>query len=388
MLKIVSIIGARPQFIKLAAFARVVNRYFSTKLDHKIIHTGQHYDKNMSEVFFNELQIDVPAYHLSLHTNQGTFPMRKAVCSIEQILQQEKPDLVIVYGDTYSTLAGALAADHCNIALAHIEAGMRSYDQTMPEEVVRVETDKLATYLYCATQTAMNNLQKEGVSLNRSKPYHKSNKKIMFSGDLMYDNALYYAEKISIDTLALRSFLQHTKELFILTTFHRQHNTDSKEHLQGFVEGLLKIAEKKVNILFPVHPRTRKMFTILLPQEIYQTFSNHPYIHCVEPLSFLEMLYVEKRASLIITDSGGVQKEAYFFQKPCIILRSETEWIELLHNKCGLLCDTKADAIAQTYHYFVQHPPLNFPPVFGKGQAARYICESILEILNENISER
>jgi UDP-GlcNAc3NAcA epimerase len=382
MYRIISIIGARPQFIKVAALCRIINKYFSTKLEHNILHTGQHYDNNMSDVFFDELGIDTPAYQLGIHTNHSGFPLNEAVLAIESILQEEHPDMVLVYGDTYSTLAGSIAAENCKLPLAHIEAGMRSYDLTMPEEVNRVETDKRAGFLFCPTQTAVMNLMKEGYDLQAQKPYHPKNKKIMFSGDIMYDNALFFADK----NINLSSQLQQlllSISSFVLTTVHRQHNTDNKERLQEFIQGLLLIADLKQPILFPVHPRTKKMLPLSLEPETYHHFITHDFIHCVEPLSFLEMMYVEKHASMIITDSGGVQKEAYFYKKPCIILRSETEWTELLAHKCCILTDTQPEKILQAYLYFTKHHPIDFPPVFGDGQAARFICEKIIEVFGE-----
>lgn len=382
MYKIISVIGARPQFIKVAALCRVINNYFSTTLEHKILHTGQHYDNNMSNVFFDELGIDIPAYQLGIHTNHSGFPLNEAVSVIESILYKEHPDMVLVYGDTYSTLAGAMAAENSKLPLAHIEAGMRSYDLTMPEEVNRVETDKRASFLFCPTQTAVMNLLEEGCNLQSRKPYHPNNKKIMFSGDIMYDNALFFADK----NINLSSQLQQlllSIPSFVLTTVHRQHNTDNKERLQEFIQGLLLIADLKQPILFPVHPRTKKMLPLSLDPETYHHFITHDFIHCVEPLSFLEMMYVEKRASMIITDSGGVQKEAYFYKKPCIILRSDTEWKELLTHKCCKLTDTQPERILQAYLYFTKHHPINFPEVFGNGQAARFICEKIIEVIDE-----
>lgn len=386
MYKIISILGARPQFIKAAALCRAIKESYSFQLEHYILHTGQHYDDNMSAIFFEELQLDSPLYHLDIRSDNNVFPMQEAADRIKDILLTEKPSMIVVYGDTYSTLAGAIAAEKTGIPLAHIEAGMRSYDETMPEEINRVETDKLATYLFCSTQTAVKNLQKEGYSLHTHPPYHSKNKKIMFSGDIMYDNALYFSNKNIQLNSQLQNLLQEIPS-YVLTTLHRQHNTDNAYRLKEFIQGLLLIAENKQHILFAVHPRTKKMMQTFLDEKNYNTFLSDEYIHCVEPLSFFEMMYMEKNARMIITDSGGVQKEAYFYKKPCIIIRDETEWEELLTYHVARLSDAKAEAILQNYLYFIQHSPVHFPSIFGNGTAAHYICKEIIEILeSENIS--
>lgn len=379
MYKIISIVGARPQFIKTAALCRVIRNDFSKELNHIILHTGQHYDKNMSDVFFDELEVDTPTYNLGIQTNASSYPMQTSVAAIEKILKAEKPDMVLVYGDTYSTLAGAIAAENCNLPLAHIEAGMRSFND-MPEEKNRVETDKRATYLFCPTQTSANNLQQEGFSLDTQKPYSPNNKKISLCGDVMYDNALFFKNKDIALCSDLQQLLQEVPS-YVLTTIHRQHNTDNKERLRSLIQGLLYIADYKQHILFPIHPRTRKMLLTHLTQEEYNTFISNKYIHCINPLSFFEMMYVEKQASLIITDSGGVQKEAFFYQKPCIIVRSETEWLELITHKCSILTDTEPNLIVNAYQQFTKNPPTHFPPIFGDGNAAHYICKEIIDVL-------
>ncbi|MBP7101736.1 MAG: UDP-N-acetylglucosamine 2-epimerase (non-hydrolyzing) [Bacteroidales bacterium] len=381
MNKIISIIGARPQFIKAAALCRAIKQEFSTQLQHIIIHTGQHYDKNMSEVFFNELAIDPPAYHLDMHTENQIFPLQKAIQEISEVINKKKPDMIFVYGDTYSTLAGAMAAELCRVPFAHIEAGMRSFND-MPEEVNRVETDKRATVLFCSTQTAVNNLINEGLSLNTHKPFHPKNKKIYLSGDIMYDHALFFKNKIIPLSTPLKNSIKIAPS-FALTTIHRKENTDDEKRLRNIIKGLLLIAEKKQHLIFPMHPRTKKMISLFLSLEEQQLFNSHPYIHSLNPVSYLEMMYLENKADIILTDSGGVQKEAYFYQKPCIIVRSETEWIEIVESKCGILSDDLPNSIYQAYMKYTENPPTAFPPVFGDGYTANFICNSIIELLKE-----
>ncbi len=381
MYKIISIVGARPQFIKVAALCRTIKKTFSSQIEHCILHTGQHYDYNMSTVFFEELQLDSPLYNLNIHSDNNIFPMQKAVDAIKNIILKEQPSIVLVYGDTYSTLAGAIATVKTGVPLVHIEAGMRSYDKSMPEEINRVETDKLATYLFCSTQTAMQNLQKEGYSLNTHPIYHPKNKKIMFSGDIMYDNTLFFENKNITSNSQLQTLIQEIPS-YILTTLHRQHNTDDANRLKEFVKGLIAITNYKQHILFPIHPRASKMLHTHLDTQLYKTFFSNEYIHRISPLSFFEMMYLEKNAQMIITDSGGVQKEAYFYKKPCIIVRAETEWEELATYNVAYLSDAKSNAILEGYKYFTKNRPNNFPSLFGNGTAAHYICEEIIKILN------
>jgi len=380
MYKIISIVGARPQFIKTAALCRVINNVFSTQLEHIILHTGQHYDKNMSEIFFDELEIDAPTYNLGIHSTEASYPMETSVSALETILKAEKPDMVLVYGDTFSTLAGAIATENCALPLAHIEAGMRSFDMTMPEEINRIETDKRATYLFCATQTAIDNLKKEGIYTNNSIPYNRDNKNILFCGDIIYDHALYFEKKKNTVT---EEFIKQLMAFpsYALVTIHRQQNTDDKERLINILTGLKYIADDQQHLVFPLHPRTQKMIVGFLSEKEYTSLFTNPFIHFIAPLSFLEMMYAEKHASMILTDSGGVQKESYFYQKPCIIFRNETEWTELIKTKCSILSDVKPENILKAFKDFKLTPPKEYPPLFGNGNTADSICREILNAL-------
>ena len=382
MFKIISIAGARPQFIKTAVMCRVINNYLAKKLNHKILHTGQHYDKSMSSVFFEELEMDTPAYHLNIHTNNNLYPIDEAVAKISAILKKESPDMLLVYGDTYSTLAGALASENCNIPIAHIEAGLRSYDLSMPEEYNRIETDKRATYLFCPTITAVQNLINENYYYDAKKPYCPKNKDIILSGDIMYDNAIFFKNKEILIAPNIKNYFENIPS-FILCTIHRQHNTDESQRFKELLQAFVLIANQQQHILFPIHPRTDKMLKQYIGEDIYHSFTTHPYIHIIKPLSYFEMMYAEQHATLIITDSGGVQKEAYFYQKPCIIVRDETEWVELLEHKSSILSTSTPEVMLKNYYTCIQQTNSNFPPVFGNGQAALIICKEILRVLNQ-----
>ena len=372
MYKIISIVGARPQFIKAAAISRTIREHFSLTLNHILVHTGQHYDFNMSSVFFDELQMENPTYQLNIHTENGNYPINHAADEIKKILLAEQPDMVIVYGDTFSTLAGALAAEICNMPLAHIESGMRSFNNHMPEEYNRIETDKRASYLFCSTQTAVNNLYNEGF---------QKNKKIILCGDIMYDHVLYFKKEKNIVSAEFKRKFE-TFSSYLLVTIHRQQNTDNEERLRNLLSGLLSIAEIQQHIVLPLHPRTQKMMLNFLSQDEYNALYFNSFIHILSPFSYLEMMYAEQHALMIVTDSGGVQKEAFFYQKPCIILRNETEWTELVDNKCSILSDVKPENIFSAYQYFLKNPPTHFPPLFGNGNTATIICHEIMNALN------
>lgn len=303
-MKIVTILGARPQFIKAAAFSREVEKCKSIK--EIIVHTGQHYDQNMSDIFFDEMNIPKPKYLLQTGGKTHGAMTGQQLEQIEKILLDEKPDLVLVYGDTNSTLAGALSAVKLHIPVAHIEAGLRSFNKKMPEEINRILTDQISDYLFVPSGVAKQNLLNEGIK----------EEKIFVVGDIMYDVSLYYKNKI-IKPIWFESL---NLNKFILCTIHRAENTDDYNKLKNIFEGL---GATNKDIILPLHPRTVnkiKEFNIKLPKNIY----------IVEPVGYLEMVWLEVNSDLIVTDSGGVQKEAYFHGKYCITLREETEWVELV----------------------------------------------------------
>ncbi len=302
-MKINTIIGARPQFIKAGIVSRAFQKY-STGVQETIIHTGQHYDRGMSEVFFEELEIPQPKYNLNIGGGNHGKSTGKMLGAIEDILLKEKPDWVLVYGDTNSTLAGALAAAKLHIPIAHIEAGLRSFNNRMPEEVNRVLTDHVSTLLFTPTDTATHNLTREGVKTDKIKQV----------GDIMYDAALFYKHK------ALRPSNLLVEDKFILCTIHRAENTDNADRLYNIISSLNKVAQH-TQVILPLHPRT----LLALKKGDYKTEN----LTIIEPVSYLQMIWLLNNCQLVVTDSGGLQKEAFFFKKPCIVTRDETEWVEL-----------------------------------------------------------
>lgn len=323
-MKILTVIGARPQFIKAA----VVSRAFKTHPDifEILVHTGQHYDSNMSDVFFDELDIPLPNHNLGIGGGTHGQNTGRMIEQLEALMLTESPDWVLVYGDTDSTLAGALAASKLHIPIAHIEAGLRSFNRRMPEEINRVLTDHVSSILFAPTQTARNNLKNEGIP----------DEKIHVTGDVMYDAALFYKERSRKPTWF--DALGISTSDFVLCTVHRAENTDDKESMQGILKGL---ENSGLSVILPLHPRTRNkmlQMNITVPSNVY----------VVEPAGYLEMVWLEANCKLIATDSGGVQKEAFFHKKPCVVLRNETEWIELVEKKFNVLAGSDSAAIEKS----------------------------------------
>jgi UDP-GlcNAc3NAcA epimerase len=359
---IITIVGARPQFIKAA----VVSRELLTlsKVEDVWIHTGQHYDQNMSQIFFKELEINSPRYNLGIGSHTQGAQTGRMLEAIERILLDLKPDAVIVYGDTNSTLAGALAAAKLHIPLAHVEAGLRSYNRLMPEELNRVLTDHAADLLFAPTATAVDNLDREGIP----------RRKIHLVGDVMYDAALYYATKAEQTSLILQQLNIQPKD-YILATVHRAENTDNLERLQSIFDGLERIAQR-VPVILPLHPRTRTALKCMgaLSQIV-------PSLHVIEPVGYLDMVMLERNACLITTDSGGVQKEAFFYHVPCVTLRTETEWIELVElgwnhivppASAACICEGVFRALGKTGR--AGEP-------YGNGQAVKKLVQQLTTVL-------
>jgi len=348
MPEIATIVGARPQFIKCAPVSREIRKYFKEIL----IHTGQHYDQNMSQAFFEELDIPEPDYNLEIGSGNHGEQTGKMLMAIESVLLELKPDLVMIYGDTNSTLAGALAASKLHIPVAHIEAGLRSFNRKMPEEINRIVSDKLSKYLFVPTKTAVTNLSKEGQTDG-----------VYNVGDVMFDSFLYNLNRI--DTAAIMQKYKLTSKNYILTTVHRPQNTDNPAILKGLINTLENLNEL---ILFPIHPRTRNLmrkFNIAVD-------SNN--LKLIEPVSYQEMIVLEKHARVIITDSGGVQKEAYFAGIPCIVLRGETEWVELVENGWAVLVGDQFEKLPDTITGLSTFKPMA-DKLFGDGYASRKIVE-------------
>lgn len=310
-MKIAAIVGARPQFIKAAAVSQVLRAVPGVR--EVLVHTGQHYDENMSEVFFRELEIPEPDYNLGVGSGSHGEQTGRMLMAIEEVLLREKPGWVLVYGDTNSTLAGALAAVKLHIPVAHVEAGLRSFNRRMPEEINRVLTDHAADLLFAPTHAAVENLRREGIPEER----------IHLVGDVMYDAALFYGEKARRESRILER-LELKPKGYVLVTIHRAENTNEPLRLQAILGGLCEVA-KGIPVVFPVHPRTRKAM------ESYQLFGKAAaHLRLIEPVGYLDMIMLEQNARLIVTDSGGVQKEAFFYRVPCVTLREETEWVELV----------------------------------------------------------
>jgi UDP-GlcNAc3NAcA epimerase len=376
MIKIVTIIGARPQIIKAAAISRAIQTYFPDKINEIIVHTGQHYDDNMSNVFFDELDIPRPKYNLNVGSGSHGSQTAKMIEGIEEILLSIKPDYILLYGDTNSTLAGAIAASKIHIPIIHVEAGLRSYNKKMPEEINRILTDHCSTFLFPPTQTGLNNLIHEGFATNSSSPYNIDNPRIVNLGDVMLDNSLYFSD-VAHKKSSILNTLNIQKDQFILCTIHRNDNTDDPARLEAIFQGLNQLSiENKITIVVPLHPRTKKNLE-KLNTELTQKMADNQLLLMTEPVSFLDIIILEKFSKIVITDSGGVQKEAYFFGKPCLIVRNETEWIEIV--EAGMAHLVEPHQILNKAKEVLENYPTNFDPfIFGDGQAAKRILEEIL----------
>jgi len=330
----------------------------------------------MSEVFFKELGIPKPDYNLNVGSGRHGVQTARMIEGIEALLLSENPDYIILYGDTNSTLAGAVAASKIHIPIVHIEAGLRSFNRRMPEEVNRVVCDHLSTLLFSPTETGYNNLMNEGfqVDTNACNP---DNPCIFYCGDIMYDNSLYFAE-IAGEDLSIITENGLEPNDYILATVHRDHNTDIAKNLMQIFKAFIEISKTK-KIVIPLHPRTKNILNKKENQQLLADIESNENILLLPPTSFLEMINLEKNASMVITDSGGVQKEAYFFKKPCIILRPETEWIEIVKTGNAVLCGADYDKILDAYNAFQNSKAKDFPGIFGDGKASQFILRTILE---------
>jgi UDP-GlcNAc3NAcA epimerase len=379
MIKIVTIIGARPQIIKAAALSRAIKNKFSGKLKEVIVHTGQHYDENMSAVFFTELQIPKPDYNFNTSGDTAVQQMANMLTGIEKVLLEEKPNAVVVYGDTNSTLAASIVCSKLNVTLVHIEAGLRSFNKEMPEEVNRITCDNASTFLFSPTKTGVDNLKKEGIVSVGQAPYNVGNPLVYHCGDVMYDNSLYFSTIADKESKILEKHgLQ--KNNFILATIHRNTNTDVPEKLNSLFSALYEIHSKNnIPVILPLHPRTKKCINEFLDRSLLEKImASKQFIIC-DPASFLDMIMLEKNCSLVMTDSGGVQKEAFYFKKPCIILRPETEWVELLECNAAILADTDKQKIEEAFAHFTKGIIIDFPDFFGDGHAAEFICAELVK---------
>lgn len=381
-MKIITIVGARPQFIKAAAISRAFKADFANRVEEIILHTGQHYDNNMSEVFFTDLEIPRPKYNINVQASKHGEQTGRMTEEIEKILLDEKPDGVIVYGDTNSTLAGALAAAKIHIPVVHIEAGLRSYNKSMPEEINRILTDHVSTLLFSPTHTGIRNLKKEGFPQSEEKKHTADSPGVILSGDIMLDNTLFFAQKAQSKSHILKKLNPENKK-FILATCHRPVNTDNPVNLENIFNALNHIASQGFLMILPLHPRTKSKLKSDQHTALLKTLEANPNFIMSEPATFLDMIMLEKSADMIITDSGGVQKEAFFLQKPGIILREETEWKEIIESGNAILCGAHKDKINDAFTTFRLNPPTDYPEIFGDGHAANSICNKIYQSLSK-----
>ncbi|MES2838582.1 MAG: UDP-N-acetylglucosamine 2-epimerase (non-hydrolyzing) [Bacteroidota bacterium] len=379
MIKIVTIIGARPQIIKAAALSRAIKNNFSNQITEVIVHTGQHYDENMSQVFFDELGIPTPNYNLNVGSGSHGKQTAAMITGIEEILEKEKPNCIVLYGDTNSTLAGGIAASKIHVPVVHIEAGLRSKNKAMPEEVNRIMCDHVSTLLFSPTQVGYNNLIKEGFYTQLNQKATTDNPNIYHCGDIMFDNSLHFAEISETKTNLLQKH-NLTANGFILSTIHRNNNTDEPARLNAIFTALNTISEEnKIKIVLPLHPRTAKLLEKNLTSDLYNKVQNNSNFIVIPPASFLEMIALEKNSKMIITDSGGVQKEAFFFKKPCVILRPETEWVELIECGSAILADADEKRIIDAYNKLINNNNLQYPSYFGDGKSAEFMCGQIIK---------
>lgn len=363
-MKILTVLGARPQFIK----ASVVSHFISTLsgVEEVVVHTGQHFDSNMSDVFFQELGMNTPAYQLDIHGGGHGEMTGRMLVEVEKVLLQERPDAVLVYGDTNSTLAGALAAVKLHIPVAHVEAGLRSFNMAMPEEVNRILTDRVSRWMFTPTTTAADHLKAEGVNAASIFPV----------GDVMYDVAKFHGKRVDASG-GVMAKLDLKESGFVLATVHRAENTDDPARLTAIVEAFRDLSTD-LPIVWPVHPRTKAVL-----QKLGQLDDMPENLHLIEPVGYLDMVQLEKHAALIATDSGGVQKEAFFYGVPCVTLRDETEWVELVESGWNRLISPKsALEVASAVRQALGSKGEAVQP-YGQGNAAELIIRRLVEDLSE-----
>jgi len=362
MKKIVTILGARPQFVKAAVLSRIIAGY--NEIEEVIIHTGQHFDTNMSSVFFEEMEIPKPTYNLDINGLSHGAMTGQMLEKIEEVLLDEKPQAVIIYGDTNSTIAGALAAKKLNIKVIHIEAGLRSYNMKMPEEINRILTDRISDLLLCPTDTAVNNLYKEG--------FDTLNIKIVKCGDIMKDAVEFYSKASSEKSTIVKNLNAKSNE-FVLATIHRQENTDDINKLKSIFEGLEQI-NSQYKVILPLHPRTRKIL------EKHNLSYN---ITMISPVGYFDMLELLKHCKMVVTDSGGLQKEAFFNKKHCIIARDETEWVELVENGFATIIGANSTKMMEAFQSFKNSTADFSVNLYGKN-VGEQIYTDIIDLINQH----
>lgn len=370
-MKLLTVVGARPQFIKAASVSRTIADQYEGQIDEIIVHTGQHFDANMSQLFFDQMRIPEPSYKLGISGSTHGAMTGEMLAEIETVALQEEPDGVLVYGDTNSTLAGALAASKLQIPVAHVEAGLRSFEMSMPEEVNRIITDQVSSLLFCPTKAATENLKKEGFE---SAYFQKRSgrQEIVLAGDVMYDACLYY-KGIAKPSDQVQRIVKTNANNFILATIHRAENTDSKDSLDSLIQSLEGVS-KEIPVVLPLHPRTKKA--------LKQFGMECRLGYVIEPLGYFDILFLLEHCKLVVTDSGGLQKEAFFFGKPCLTVREQTEWIELVDLGVNFLVGTCKNRFTESFEKaahidkeaFGQRP-------YGDGKASHVIVKQIIQKL-------
>ena len=377
MIKILTVIGARPQIIKASALNRTIKNSYNKEIQEVILHTGQHYDDMMSDVFFREMDISQPDYNLNVGSDTHGKQTASMMEGIERIALLEKPDAIVVYGDTNSTLAAAIAATKLKIPLLHIEAGLRSFNKTMPEEINRILCDHCSAMLFTPTLAGYNNLIREGFNPNNESPFSINKPGILHCGDVMYDNTLYFSD-VAEATSGIIDKVGLTNKEFLLLTIHRDSNADVPERLETILEVINDIStQEQIPVVFPIHPRTSASLD-KMNHPVVMSIKKNPLFKIIPPVSFLEMILLEKRCSMVLTDSGGVQKEAFFLHKPCIVLRSETEWGELIECGNSILVDANKQRIQKAYSHFKGEAKISYPLLYGEGSTADFICKEII----------
>ena len=375
MKKIITIVGARPQIIKAAAFSRAVKKWGDGKLQEVLVHSGQHYDEGMSQVFFTEMGIPSPAYNLAVGSGSHAVQTARIMEGLERVFLEEKPHAVLVYGDTNTTLAAAMVASKMFIPVVHVEAGLRSFNKRMPEEINRIATDHVSTLLFAPTQTAIDNLEREGFSTAENHAPTIDKPLVLRSGDVMYDNAIHFSNRPEGD--AYLSGLGLEKERYAVATIHRDNNTDFPDRLNGILDALKQwSSEHSMPVVLPTHPRLLKFLN-----EAQQAEFRQAGIRLVPPASYVQMIALLASSCLVFTDSGGLQKEAYFVQRPCVILRPETEWVELTAGGHAIVADADTNRILQAAHQLMNRSFADWPQLYGDGHAAEQICQSVIQYI-------
>ena len=372
MLSLLSVVGARPQFIKAAVVSRLIrSSQYRDTIHECLVHTGQHYDDNMSAVFFREMEIPEPDINLQIGSGAHGAMTGAMLAQLERVMMEKKPDAVLVYGDTNSTLAGALAASKLHIPVIHVEAGPRTFQMDMPEEQNRIIADRLSTVLFCPTQIAIDNLVREGIPFRQPTRPSSDEKSVFLAGDVMFDASLYYREKAK--EISFHEDIEGlTEQPFYLATLHRAENTDNQARLASIVNSLNSY--DTIPAILPLHPRTRKIIS-------RENLSFAPHIHVIDPVGYLEMVLLEQRCQFIVTDSGGVQKEAYFFRKPCITLQESTGWVELVDSGWNMLVGANTEKIIAALQSMPRYG--ESVQLYGDGHAGKFIVQTLLNIFSE-----